>query len=146
MIGLAEAVTHVQAPRERVFDLFTTVDGLERWMARKAEVDLRPGGAWRWEHDNDMVSSGEYLEIDAPQRVRFTYGWETGPYADMAPGSTEVEIRFDERDDGTQVTVTHTGVPTAFRDAHVGGWSHFLGVLADLASGRPTPDTRIPGD
>lgn len=144
MIGLAEASIHIEAPQREVFDLFTTEHGLCSWMAREATVDLRPGGRWRWVHDDDVAASGEYVEVDPYRRVSFTYGWETGPFADMAPGSTTVEVQFEPTDSGTQVTVTHTGVPEAFREAHLGGWTFFLGLLADVACGREVPETRLP--
>lgn len=127
-----------------MFELFTTESGLCSWMAKEAVVDLRPGGRWRWVHDNDVAASGEYVEVDPYGRVTFTYGWESGPYADMGPGSTTVDVRFDPTDSGTRVTVTHTAVPEAFREAHVGGWTYFLGVLADVAHGRAIPATRLP--
>lgn len=144
MIGLAEATIHIAAPQRAVFDLFTTEDGLRSWMAKDVAVDLRPGGRWRWVHDNDAAASGEYVEVDPYRRVAFTYGWESGPYADMRPGSTTVEVRFEPSGSGTEVTVTHTAVPEAFRTAHGAGWAYFLGLLADVAQGRRTPAIRLP--
>lgn len=133
MIDLATAAIEIAAPRDRVFELFTTVAGLEQWMARSAEVDLRPGGAWRWTHDNGATASGTYLEIDPPSRLVFTYGWEDGPHAAVAPGSTRVEVFFDEIDDTTTVRVEHRGLDPEPRAAHQGGWTHFLGELARRA-------------
>ncbi len=144
MIDLAEAAIHIDAPQHRVFDLFTTEAGICTWMAKEATIDLRPGGSWRWVHDNDVAASGEYLEIDPHDRVSFTYGWESGPYADMGPGSTRVEVHFSPTDGGTQVTVTHAAVPEAYRSAHLGGWSYFLGLLADIVAGVDVPGTRLP--
>ena len=144
MIGLAEASIQIEAPQRDVFDLFTTEQGLRSWMAKEAAVDLRPGGRWRWVHDNDVAASGEYVEVDRYGRVTFTYGWESGPYADIEPGSTTVEVRFAPTDSGTEVTVTHSGVPEAFREDHQGGWTYFLSLLADVAHGRGVPATRHP--
>lgn len=144
MIGLAEASIHIEAPQREVFDLFTTEQGLCSWMAKEAAVDLRPGGRWRWVHDNDVAASGQYVEVDPYGRVTFTYGWESGPYADMGPGSTTVEVRFEPTDSGTDVTLTHTGVPEAFREAHLGGWTYFLGLLADVTRGARVPTPRLP--
>ncbi len=144
MIELAEASIHIEAPPSRVFDLFTTEAGICTWMAKEASIDLRPGGAWRWVHDNDVAASGEYLEIDPHDRVSFTYGWESGPYEDMGPGSTRVEVTFEPDGDGTQVVVRHGAVPEAYREAHLGGWSYFLGLLADLTAGGESPSVRLP--
>ena len=144
MIDLAEASIHIEAPQRKVFELFTTEEGLCSWMAKHAVVDLRPGGRWRWVHDNDVAVSGEYVEVEPYERVTFTYGWESGPYADMKPGSTTVDVRFEPTDTGTSVTVTHTSVPGVFRRAHVGGWTYFLGLLADVAGGHEAPTIKLP--
>lgn len=144
MIELAEASIHIDAPQAAVFELFTTEQGLCSWMAKEAAVDLRPGGKWRWVHDNDVAASGEYVEVDPYGRVAFTYGWESGPFADVRPGSTLVEVRFEPTGAGTEVTVRHSGLPDAFRDAHAGGWGYFLGILAAVAVGEATPSIRLP--
>ncbi|MEL6894185.1 MAG: SRPBCC domain-containing protein [Actinomycetota bacterium] len=144
MIELAEATIHIEAPQQRVFELFTTEAGLCSWMAKEAAVDLRPGGKWRWVHDNDVAASGEYVEVDPHDRVTFTYGWESGVYADMGPGTTRVEVTFVPTATGTRVEVAHGAVPEAFRDAHAGGWTYFLGLLADVAGGTAIPEVRLP--
>ena len=144
MIGLAEATMRIAAPKERVFDLFTTEAGLGSWMGNDVSVDLRPGGAWRWVHDNGVASSGEYIDVEPHDRLSFTYGWESGPYADMAPGSTVVEVTFVDHDGATDVTVRHDVVPQVHRDAHAAGWNYFLGLLADLVADRALPTTRLP--
>lgn len=133
MIELAHASIHIDAPQSEVFALFTTESGLCSWMAKEATIDLRPGGRWRWVHDNDVAASGEYVVVTPCERVVFTYGWETGPYAEMAPGSTMVEVTFVVEGDGTTVTVDHSAVPEVFRAAHSAGWGYFLGVLAEVA-------------
>ncbi|MGB3737345.1 MAG: SRPBCC family protein, partial [Ilumatobacter sp.] len=110
----------------------------------EAVIDLRPGGAFRWVHDNGVAAAGEYVTVDPHDRVSFTYGWEAGPYADMGPGTSSVEVSFDVIDSGTRVTVEHSGVPAAFVDAHRGGWTHFLGLLAEVAAGADPVGDRPP--
>ncbi len=127
---LVDTTIDIAAPPERVFDLFTTVDGLCRWMAVEAAVDLRPGGAWRWVHDNGDACSGRYLVVERPRTLSFTYGWESGRFADVSPGSSRVDVRFEPSGGGTQVTLRHTGLPSDRADPHEHGWNHFLGRLA----------------
>lgn len=141
---LASASIEIDADQASVFDLFTTESGLCRWMAKEASVDLRPGGAFRWVHDNGVAASGEYTAVDPHDRVIFTYGWEGGPYAEMGPGSSSVEVSFEAIDTGTRVTVEHSGVPSAFVDAHQGGWSYFLGLLSEVADGAQLTGVRLP--
>ena len=137
---LADTSIEVAAPREVVFDLFTASDGLEQWMATVAQVDLRRGGAWRWVHDNGDVCSGEYLLIDRPRRLSFTYGWESGRFADIEPGSTRVDVEFEPNGNGTRVVLRHGGLAGAAVDQHRTGWEHFLGRLAAVATAPTGPD------
>lgn len=143
---LATATTEIAAPPERVFALWTTEPGLCSWMARSAEVDLRPGGRWSWTHDNGDTSSGEYVAIDPHERLAFTYGWESGRFAGaVAPGSTRVEVTFEAIDGGTRVHVEHAGVVDEIADQHAVGWTHFLAVLAAVAAGGEAPAVNLPG-
>ena len=127
---LVDTSIDIAAPPEVVFDLFTTSRGLERWMAVEADVDLRPGGAWRWVHDNGDACSGEYLDIDPPHTLSFTYGWESGRFAEVVSGSTRVDVSFQPHENGTRVVLRHRGLSGIAVDQHLAGWNHFLGRLA----------------
>ena len=116
-----------------MFDLFTTESGLREWMATDATVDLRPGGPWRWVHEDGNACSGEFIEIDPPSRLSFTYGWESGEFADVAPGSTMVEVSFVPTATGTRVAVVQRGLVGDRITNHTIGWTHFLGRLAGVA-------------
>ncbi len=143
---LATATTDIAAPPDRVFALWTTETGLCSWMARSADLDLRPGGRWTWTHDNGDTSSGEYVVIDPHDRLVFTYGWESGQFADVvAPGATTVEVTFEAIDSGTRVSVEHTGIAGEVADRHRAGWTHFLSVLAAVAIGGAAPSVNLPG-
>jgi uncharacterized protein YndB with AHSA1/START domain len=71
------------APRERVWQAFTDPTQVPRWWGPHgttttvAEMDVRPGGAWRYVSsapDRDDVSFfGEYLEIDPPNGFKWTF-------------------------------------------------------------------------
>lgn len=68
------------APRELVWAAMTTAEHLARWIGphgtttEVAELDLRPGGRWKW-INGDVAFLGEYLEVDPPKRlVRTTAG------------------------------------------------------------------------
>jgi uncharacterized protein YndB with AHSA1/START domain len=55
-----------------------------------ALLDPRPGGTFRVEANGRDVVIGEYVEVDPPHRVVFTWGFE-GADPFVAPGSTRVE-------------------------------------------------------
>jgi len=75
-----------EAPRQLVFDACTQPKLIKRWMAAPGreleicEVDLRPGGAYRWvwrgSGKRDVGMRGVYREVVAPQRFSRTEIWE----------------------------------------------------------------------
>jgi uncharacterized protein YndB with AHSA1/START domain len=126
------------APRERVFQAWTHPNVLERWWAAVAhwpaafaEIDLRPGGSYRLamrdiDNDSIYVVGGEFREIVEPERLVYTWTWETAP---EIPGSENslVTVEFIEDGDGTLVRLTHSGFATeAVRDEHRQGWGGCL--------------------
>ena len=48
------------------------------------------------------IARGEYVEVDPPSRVVFTWGWEDQETA-VPPGSSTVEITLTPDGEGTKV-------------------------------------------
>jgi uncharacterized protein YndB with AHSA1/START domain len=74
------------APRDLVFDAMTKPEHLPNWLAGRegwtmpvCEVDLRPGGKWRFEwrrsDGTEIKLHGEYREVSPPERVVQTESW-----------------------------------------------------------------------
>jgi uncharacterized protein YndB with AHSA1/START domain len=74
------------APRQLVFDAWTNPKhvphwllGPEGWTMPVCEIDLRPGGKWRfvWRHSDgkEMEMSGVYTEVAPPERLVHTERW-----------------------------------------------------------------------
>lgn len=125
---------HVAAPREQVFEFLVDEDKMLRWMGTAVDVDPRPGGKFWMNATGRDVASGEYVEVDPPSRVVFTFGWEGSEH--VPPGSTTVVITLAaESDDTTLVELRHRGLPGGGGDAHGEGWTYFLGRLAVAAPG-----------
>jgi len=64
---------------QAVFDAFTVPEAMRAWWTDDTtfDVDLRVGGRWtivREDGDDAYVMQGEYLEVEPPQRLRFTIG------------------------------------------------------------------------
>ena len=54
----------------------------------------------------------------------------------MPPGSSLVEIDLIDRDGGTLLRMTHSGLPNAVQYSyHDLGWAHYLGRLAVATAG-----------
>jgi len=119
-----EHVVEIDAAPHTVYRLWTTAAGLAAWFGRSAEADPRPGGALRVDVDGEHVMAGEFVQLDEPHRVVFTFGWEGG---ELPPGASTVDIRIDPTSAGSRVTLRHSGLPVEFVQIHVEGWTHFLG-------------------
>lgn len=133
----------IEAPPEVVFPYFTDPARLVEWMGVAALLDPRPGGTFRVEANGRDVVLGEYVELDPPHRVVFTWGFEgTDPF--VAAGSTRVEVTLEPDGNGTVLTLLHHGLTDGARDAHAEGWTHYLARLAPVAAGGPSePDPWI---
>lgn len=131
---------HIAASREIVFRYFTDPERYARWMGTSAELEPGPGGTYRVVITDEIVASGEFVEVVEPERLVFTFGWEN-PHG-VAPGGSTVEVTLEEVDGGTRVTLKHTGLPDAEAVAqHAHGWDLYLGRLAVAApGGDPGPD------
>ncbi|MET0323652.1 MAG: SRPBCC family protein [Ilumatobacteraceae bacterium] len=100
------------APRHLVYEAFTTPALVRRWLGPAAwpmtacEIDLRIGGAWRYEmHGPDgavMVMQGVYQELDPPSRIVTTETFDD----DWTGGETLNTTVFDDVGGGTEVTIT----------------------------------------
>jgi uncharacterized protein YndB with AHSA1/START domain len=130
-----EREVHIAASPETVFEFFTDPAKMVQWKGAQATLDPRPGGVYRVEMNEQAIALGEYVEVDPPNRVVFTWGWE-GDYASTPPGSSTVEITLTQVDDGTLVRLVHTGLPTPeSAEAHGQGWDQYIPRLAIAAAG-----------
>lgn len=110
----AVVVRHFTHPAGRVFDAWLDPDLLGRWMfgpgVRDERVlcltlDARVGGAFSFvvdRHGDEVDHVGEYVEIDRPRRLVFT--WAT---RDSLPETSRVTVEITPRDDGCDLKLTH---------------------------------------
>jgi uncharacterized protein YndB with AHSA1/START domain len=109
-------------------------------MGVSAELDPRPGGIFEVDPNGRDVISGEFLEVDAPHHLVFTWGWKETGHA-IPAGSTRVAIDLTAHQGGTLLRLTHFGVSGSSRERHIAGWSHYLKRLELVAvSTDPGPD------
>jgi uncharacterized protein YndB with AHSA1/START domain len=130
------SVTHrCAAPPGRVFDAW-----LDPALARRfafatptgemivAEIDPRVGGKFNFTDRRpdmgDVAHVGEYLEIDRPRRLKFSFAV---PQYD--PRATVVTLEFRAVDGGTEVVLTHEGVAAEWAAGTPKGWETILGGL-----------------
>ena len=135
-----------QAPRERVWRAWTRPDAIIRWHGphfyRAAEFsgDVRVGGAWRacLKSDNpeDVVlwQSGRYLVVTPPERLEFTFAWETPGHEDGPGIQTHVIVRLEElANGGTRMHFSQTGfLSVKSAKSHALGWNGTFDRLVEF--------------
>jgi uncharacterized protein YndB with AHSA1/START domain len=124
------ATVHVEAEPARVFEYFTQAEKMVRWMGDYALLDARPGGEFAVDVRGVAVR-GEYIEIEPPHRLRFSWGHAGSER--LPPGTSSVEVRLTAEGGGTTVELVHSGLDEPERSGHERGWNRFLGQLAGVA-------------
>ena len=112
--------TQIAAPPATVFAFLTDPEKILNWMGSEATTEAHPGGLY-------------LLKGCGGDRARVA----RGAFREVPPGSSLVEIDLIDRDGGTLLRMTHSGLPNAEQCAgHDRGWAHYLGRLAIAATGR----------
>ena len=120
------------AKRETVFRFFMESRLFADWWGDGSTIDGRVGGAIRVRFSNGILASGEIVEIQPPERIVFTYGFDSGD--PISPGASLVSIVLLEHPDGTQLNLHHQFADASVRDEHQQGWRYQLALFANVAS------------
>lgn len=134
-------VTHrFEAAAEDVFDAWTDPDVVAKWMLASPiqdeevlhiSVDARTGGRFSFvvrREGVDLDHQGQYLEIDRPRRLVFTWG------VNEDPGETSVvtvEIA-PSPGGGCQLTLTHEMIDkwADYAERTQQGWGRIIAAIA----------------
>ncbi len=139
-----EKEIRIDASPETVFDFFTDPDLMKRWKGVEAELDPQPGGIYRVTVLPVAIAVGEYVRVERPSFVSFTWGWE-GESQPVPPGASLVEVSLTADGESTLLKLRHTGLPSEeMTTQHEQGWNHYLGRLEIAAAGGdPGPDPSL---
>jgi uncharacterized protein YndB with AHSA1/START domain len=123
------------ASPERLFDAWTDPHLADGWLftgpdseSHSAEMDLRVGGKWKVADRRggvDYTAIGEYLEIDRPRRLAFTFGM---PQFSPAFDRVSIDIAADGK--GAVMTLIQEGLPPEHIAATVEGWGKMFDALS----------------
>jgi uncharacterized protein YndB with AHSA1/START domain len=130
-----------RASPERVFDAWLEPEKIAKWMLAPAsgeivrvDVDARLGGSFNFvvrRDGEDVAHVGEYLELDRPRRLVFT--WGVPRYAAQV---SRVSLDLVAVGSGTELTLTHERVLVDYASRTQTGWATILGAVA-AALGEP---------
>jgi uncharacterized protein YndB with AHSA1/START domain len=143
------AEVFISAPRERVFQALTDPKQAVRWWGAadryhmaEFQMDVRVGGQWST-HGNSakmgpVTVHGEFLEIDPPRRLAYTW------ISSWMPKNTKVLWELESQNQGTLVKLRHTGFAGDVEHAknHSLGWTLVLGWLQAYSERGETVENR----
>ena len=116
------------APRELVFDAWTKPAFVQRWLLGPSgwtmpvcEMDVRPGGKyrWRWRHDENGTEFGfwgEFREVVRPSRIVYIERYDPGDVGGEM-GEALVTAAMTEKSGVTMHTMTIRYESKEARDA-----------------------------
>lgn len=106
------------ASPQQVFEAWTQPETVQQWLftspeseSNQTELDIRVGGQWRIADrrgGQDYTAQGEYLEVDSPRRLVFTFAMPQ-----FSPNSDRITIEFEPDEGGCLMRFTQEGVDIA---------------------------------
>jgi uncharacterized protein YndB with AHSA1/START domain len=124
---------------ERVYDAWLDERSLTEFMcpapgrATEVAVDARIGGSLRVVMtfpDGQSEITGEFLALDRPERVSFTWRTDAGD-----PESIVTVLLAPHGEDQTRITIIHSRQPPALVSRYRAGWTSVVDRLADHLAG-----------
>ena len=122
----------IQATPAVVFGFLTDTPRWAAWWGAGSEIDARPGGRMRIRYPDGTEATGEVIEVRAPQRIAFTYGYSTGKL--IPPGGSRVTIELEPVGAATRLRLIHEVAEPIARDEHIQGWRYQLSLFANVVA------------
>lgn len=137
-------IRRFDATPERVFDAWLNPATARKWLfttpadeTYTAELDARVGGKWTITARRggiDYTGGGEYLEVDRPRRLVFTFAM-----LQFSPNSDRITIAIAPSASGCILTLTQAGIdiadelhqlPPGVEGGTETGWNDMFAALA----------------
>jgi len=130
----------LRAPPERVYRAFLVAEALAKWLPPHGftctvhHIDARVGGTFKMSFTNFTTGNGhafggEYLELVADERIRYTDKFDDP----NLPGEMRVSVILAKVACGTEINITQEGIPDVIPvEMCYLGWQESLEQLAAL--------------
>ena len=126
--------TRFEVSAARVFRAWTEPAEIMAWFGPRPNsltdvfIDLRIGGRWKFSESSRTVFEGEYLKIERPHHLSFSWrkaesrGGET-----LLTDASQVDVHISEESDSTLMRVIHSRiVEDSMRYGFCNGWANGL--------------------
>ena len=133
-----ERTVFIRATRDTVFRFFTDDSRWAAWWGAGSTIAPHPGGAITIRLPGGVEVTGEVLEMIAPERIVFSYGFPGG--TPIPPGGSRVTIHLEAQDGGTRLTLTHDFADAGARDSFRQAWRYQLSLFSNVVSREVTAD------
>lgn len=146
---VVSAEIFIAAPRERVFQAITDPRQAIKWWGQEGkyrfhefQMEVHVGGKWSCAGTSVAMGPtnvhGEFLEVDPPRKVAYTWN------SSWMPVSTEVRWELEEQGSGTILKLTHSGFAGQAEQAknHSLGWTAIFTWLQAFVEKGETVDSR----
>jgi uncharacterized protein YndB with AHSA1/START domain len=124
---------------EQVYDAWLDPESVRHWLFATAEGEMQPvkldarvGGRFcitERRAGEDVEHVGEYLELERPRRIVFTFGVPR-----FSAAMTVVSIEIKPLDEGCELTLTHSGVLAEWAAQTQQGWGMILDRLGQVVA------------
>lgn len=130
----------VAAPMTEVYRALTNSTLLRLWMSDTATTQVRPRGYLFMAWNDGYYMTGAFTELMPDERVAYTW------HGSMDPGPTQVTFELQPTGEGTQLTLTHSGLGSGpdwemFQQQMEQSWRSSLENLQSMLE--EGPDLRI---
>jgi uncharacterized protein YndB with AHSA1/START domain len=134
-MNIVRVTHHFNASPERIFDAWLDPKTAGKWLFAtptgqmvRVDIDARVGGHFvvvDRRNGEDVEHTGEYVEIDRPRRLVFTFA-----VPKYSPIFSKVTIEIEATPSGCDLTLTNEDVPAEYLASNEKGW---IGILVGLA-------------
>ncbi len=131
-----------QAPIELVYEAWTRIEHLTKWMKCDANATLevegwesKVGATYRYrmalEGKFDVTTTGRIVEATPPT----LFSYITDPIPEIHTPEFKVRVELESVEGGTKLTLTHSGLPNDdFCGIVTQGWTTSLGLLEGVVA------------
>jgi len=131
-----EREIEIASSPETVWESLVKPEKAIHWIGLAAPFDPRSGGFYQVEVIPGHTARGEFVEIDQPCRLVYTFGWDSAGENPVLPRLTLVEFELIPTAAGTTLRFRHRGLPNEQAIwMNERGWNHYLPRLAAVAGG-----------